>query len=123
MILLPDHLTLAVDKGGHGFERRNLYVAGGFFEQILIRGHHYDHANLQSTLRHKTHPPAIELEREKLLQQYWNGRRWTRQAEREFWQILGPQTTIGEPELSRALLEVARAFGSHQIAFRLGPNI
>jgi hypothetical protein len=114
---LIDHLVLAVNKGGHGFQRRDIYGGGGTYIELLERVHHFDHGRLQGTLTHSIHVPALQLQRELLLAQYWTGRQWKRQPEpRSTWKPLAHGITTGEPDLTLSLLEVVRVFGGEQIS-------
>jgi hypothetical protein len=117
--ILVEHLVLPIPKGGHSFQRRDIYGNGGTYNVVLEQLHHYEHAKLQLTLQHKIHEGELQLQREMLLTQYWSGVRWTRAEESREpqWRRLGLETTIGEPDLARSLLEVAHVFGEG-ISFR-----
>ena len=124
MKLLADHLILDVKKGGHGFQRRDIYGSGGTFVELLLRVHHFEHGKLQQTLTHKEHIPELQLQRELLLAQYWTGRQWKRQPEpRPLWQKLEQGITTGDSDLTRLLFEVVRVFGAQQISFRFTNTI
>jgi hypothetical protein len=111
------HLAVTVKKGGHGFSSRDLR---GTDDPLLQRIHHFDHGRLQKTLSHQTHETEIELERQLLLAQFWDGKRWRRQAqEPELWTKPEQKTITSEPDLAASLLEIARAFGTENFSFRL----
>ena len=115
---LAEHLILSVKKGGHGFERSNIYSWGGTPVTILEKVHHIEHGRLQLTLTHKEHEPELQLQRELLLAQYWTGSKWIRAEQPSRWEKLGPETTTGDPDLTRSLFEVGRAFGQEKILIR-----
>jgi hypothetical protein len=112
-------LILAVKKGGHGFQRRDIYTSG-ILVPTLVKVHHVEHGRLQSTLCHKSHVPELQLQRELLIEQYWSGQRWIRVGERQqqSWQKLTPEITTGEPDLTASLFVIVRAFGERQTRLR-----
>jgi hypothetical protein len=118
--LLTTHLTDTIPKGGHGFEQRTFYQHGGTLESLVERIHYQDHLRNQRTLQHQKHSLEIELEREKLINQYWTGRTWKRQPElSQQWKTLKQADTIGDPDLVASLLEIVRVFGEPNITFRV----
>jgi hypothetical protein len=121
---LIDHLTMKIAKGGHGFERRNLYIGGLLSTPLLERGHHYEHAKLQSTIAHNEHDGELALQRELLIAQYWTGKQWTREREMQspLWQTITPETITGDPDLTASLLEIDRALSGSVISFRFIRN-
>jgi hypothetical protein len=115
---LVNHLTASIPKGGHGFERRNFYERGGTLVSLVEKIHYSDHLVNQASLRHKNHPSEIELEREKLITQYWTGRKWGRLPEPQSrWTTLGPDAIIGDPDLAASLLVIARVFGMTRLSY------
>jgi hypothetical protein len=112
---LSDHLIATIPKGGHGFLRKDLYANLGIIERV----HHNDHLHHQGTLTHKEHPPEIEIDRQKLVTQYWMGREWKRPPEPpQLWKKLGPKVTTGDADLTASLFVIVRAFGAERTSFR-----